>query len=121
MGASEKVAATYHPNTGPSAAEQAVRDIDELRRELRQLEDYMRNLRLDRKVGTVGDPEQVRVRRLRWLPGVYGFGWFESKAEPMPEGMSGEFYRYLGQRARDVGGRLNAAEAALRAVEVPRG
>lgn len=107
--------------TEPSAAEQAVREIEALRRELTQLEDYMRHLRLGRHAGMVGEPEQVKVRRLSWLPGVYGHGWLESKAEAMPDGMSHEFYRFLGERARDVGGRLNEAEAALRAVEVLRG
>lgn len=104
----------------PSPAEQAVTNLNALRTESLRLDDYMRNLRLGRKIGISDGTDEVKISHLQWLAGVYGFGWLTSKAEDMPDGMSHEFYQFLSEKKKIVSKQIRDAEYVLQGMGVPQ-
>lgn len=97
-----------------SAAEDAVRELDALSKECDRIDGWLRSLRLGRQMELLD--ERPLLRRLSLSKGAYGGGWLSSPSEPLPAGMSGEFYDFLAERARDVGRRRREAKARLEAM-----
>lgn len=92
-----------------SAAEEAVRELDALDKEYDKIHDWMRHMRLGRQVESLDERPLLRRLSLR--------SWsFSASAEPLPAGMSGEFYGFLAERASDVARQCREARARLEAM-----
>jgi hypothetical protein len=88
--------------------EQAVRELDELRREASRLDEYLRHIRLGRSLA------EKRPTVWGWMAGVYGFGWLSAaQFEPLPKGMVSEFYSFIAQRSEALGEKIRNAKAVL--------
>lgn len=103
-----------------AGVEEAVRELDALRRKADQLEAWMRSLRLDQDVEMIDErPAPSLFRRLRMKGGVYGYGYLKAEPEPLPAGMSREFYDYLRDKFDAICKQIRDAEARLASVQVP--
>ena len=92
-------------NDKTTPAEQAVRELDNLRHLERQIDGWMRDYRLRRSLFA------VQTLSLKWG------SWSWAAEEPLPAAIASEFYTFLGERSRAIADQIRALEVRLESLQ----